>query len=184
MAQAAAPIMIPRNEEWGQIIKSVWRNRVEETLRYAIKKEPNIFNVERLKQCVKSLGETYTLKLIDQEIYDYIIGENWSKDLCSQFLDFHDYRKRGIGVAVIDHGKPVSGASSYTIYNDGIEIEIDTKPEFRKKGLATACGAGLILECLDRGLYPSWDAHDLRSVALAEKLGYHMDYPYTVYIKK
>lgn len=44
--------------------------------------------------------------------------------------------------------------------------------------------ARLILECLKRGLYPSWDAVDLRSVTLAEKLGYHMDRPYPVYSKK
>jgi GNAT superfamily N-acetyltransferase len=75
-------------------------------------------------------------------------------------------------------------ASSYTVYNGGIEIEVDTKPEFRRKGLAAACSARLILECLQRELYPSWDAHDLRSVALAEKLGYHADDPYTVYIKR
>jgi GNAT superfamily N-acetyltransferase len=113
-----------------------------------------------------------------------MIHEDWSRDLCSQFAHYHDYRKRGIGVAVIHQGKPVSGASSYTVYNGGIEIEVDTKPEFRRKGLAAACSARLILECLQRGLYPSWDAYDLRSVALAEKLGYHADDPYTVYIKR
>ena len=47
--------------------------------------------------------------------------------------------------------------------------------------LAAACGARLILACLDRGLYPSWDAIDLRSVSLAEKLGYHRAEPYPIY---
>lgn len=37
--------------------------------------------------------------------------------------------------------------------------------EYRGRGLSTECGAALILKCLRRGLYPSWDAHDLRSVA-------------------
>lgn len=78
---------------------------------------------------------------------------------------------------------PPSWGLMYTIYPGGIEIEIDTKPDYRGRGLATACGAALILECLRRGLYPSWDAHDLRSVALAEKLGYHRDHPYPVYVK-
>ncbi|MPM74420.1 hypothetical protein SDC9_121408 [bioreactor metagenome] len=54
-------------------------------------------------------------------------------------------------------------------------------PEYRQRGLATVCGARLILEALKRGLYPSWDAFDLRSVALAEKLGYHVDHPYAMY---
>ncbi len=49
-------------------------------------------------------------------------------------------------------------------------------------GLAYACGARLILECLARGIYPSWDAHNLESAALAEKLGYHYDRPYTAFL--
>ena len=64
---------------------------------------------------------------------------------------------------------------------EGIEIEIDTREDHRRKGLAYACGAKLILECLKRGLYPSWDAQNKWSVALAEKLGYHFDHEYTAY---
>nr|WP_315024904.1 GNAT family N-acetyltransferase [uncultured Aminipila sp.] len=184
VTQAAAPIIIPQNKEWSKSIESILGDSVEKAQRYAIKKEPDVFDYEKLTQYAKSLREAYSLKLFDKEIYDCVIHENWSKDLCSQFADYNDYSKRGIGVAVIHQGKPVSGASSYTVYNGGIEIEIDTKPEFRQRGLAMACGAKLILECLNRGLYPSWDAHDLRSVSLAEKLGYHMNYPYTVYLKR
>ena len=50
-------------------------------------------------------------------------------------------------------------ASSYTVYRGGIEIEIDTHPDHRRRGLARACGAALMLECLKRGLY-SWDAQN------------------------
>ena len=32
----------------------------------------------------------------------------------------------------------------------------------------------------DRGLYPSWDAQDMRSLTLAEKLGYRPAWPYPV----
>lgn len=62
-----------------------------------------------------------------------------------------------------------------------IEIEIDTREDFRRKGLAFICGAKLILECCKKGWYPSWDAQNLWSVALAEKLGYHFDHAYTAY---
>ena len=60
-------------------------------------------------------------------------------------------------------------------------MEIDTRPDCRRQGLATAAGAGLILACLDRGWYPSWDAHNPESAALAEKLGYHISHRYLVY---
>ena len=45
------------------------------------------------------------------------------------------------------------------------------------------CGAALILECLERGLYPSWDAHDTVSLALAEQLGYQPAGPYRTFLR-
>lgn len=44
-----------------------------------------------------------------------------------------------------------------------------------------ACGAKLILECINRNIYPSWDAQNKGSVELAEKLGYHFDKEYIAY---
>ena len=97
----------------------------------------------------------------------------------SQFSDYENYRNLGIGAVICKDNIIVSGASSYSRYQEGIEIEIDTKEEYRRKGLAYICGAKLILECLERNLYPSWDAHNKGSVALAEKLGYHYSHTYT-----
>ena len=182
-AKAAAPIMIPRTETWGKTLEDVWGGRAEKTTRYAIKKEPGVFPVELLRKYTCRIPEGFTLRLFDEQIYKAALREGWSADLCSLFADYEDYKQRGLGVAVLYNGKLVSGASSYAVYRGGIEIEIDTKPQFRQRGLATACGARLILECLEHGLYPSWDAHDLRSVSLAEKLGYHLNCPYPVYIK-
>ena len=91
------------------------------------------------------------------------------------------YEKLGMGVVCLKNDAVVAGAASYSTYRDGIEIEIDTKEEFRRRGLASACGARLILDCMERGLYPSWDAQNKWSVALAEKLGYHYERDYTAY---
>ena len=110
------------------------------------------------------------------------MSQPWSRDLCGNFRDGADFVRCGMGVLALWDGVPVAGAASYTVYDGGIEIEIDTRPDLRRRGLALACGARLILDCLDRGLYPSWDAHDLRSVALAEKLGYHLDRPYQAFL--
>ena len=41
--------------------------------------------------------------------------------------------------------------------------------------------AALILSCLDDGLYPSWDAANMLSVRLAEKLGYEFSREYVCY---
>ncbi|MBG9732904.1 hypothetical protein ABD86_00095 [Paenibacillus alvei] len=42
----------------------------------------------------------------------------------------------------------------------------------RRKGLAATVASTLILDFLDRGKYPGWDAANAESVELAKKLGY------------
>lgn len=98
-------------------------------------------------------------------------NEKWA-ELTEEF--YGDQVKEGIRYAF-------RKAFAYARYRDGIEIEIDTEPSHRQKGLASACGAGLILECLKRGLYPSWDAQNAVSAALAGKLGYHFSHTYRIY---
>ena len=68
-----------------------------------------------------------------------------------------------------------------TRYVEGIEIEVDTVPEERRKHLATIVCSALILKCLEEGLYPSWDAQSMNSVRLAESLGYEYDHDHIAY---
>lgn len=154
--------------------------RQEKTKRYSVRKD-NVFDKEKLQRYVNELPKGYVLKQIDEELYSKALREEWSKDFCTAFADYKQFAENGVGVVAIFGEELVAGAYSYTFYRGGIEIEIDTKEPHRCKGLATACGAALILECLRRGKYPSWDAIDLQSVALAEKLGYSINKPYTTY---
>jgi GNAT superfamily N-acetyltransferase len=183
-AKAASEELVPQNEAWCEAIERAWGDQVVKRLRYAIKKEPDVFCRETLQYYVDSLPCEYELRLFDESLYAQSFSEKWSRDFCACFQDCGDFLRRGFGAAILRDGEFVSGASSYTVYDGGIEIEIDTKPEYRQRGLATVCGAKLILEALDRGLYPSWDAFDLRSVSLAEKLGYHVDHPYVIYVMR
>jgi GNAT superfamily N-acetyltransferase len=181
-ASAAAREIIPQNELWCAAIETAFGVRAEKRLRYAIKKEPQVFSRDKLQRFIERLPSEYELRLFDEAIYAKSFQADWSHDFCDCFQCAADFLSRGIGFAALSRGELVAGASSYSIYDGGFEIEIDTKPEHRQRGLATACGARLILEALDRNLYPSWDAFDLRSVALAEKLGYHLDHPYEMYM--
>lgn len=51
----------------------------------------------------------------------------------------------------------------------------------RRKHLATIACSALILNCLEEGLYPSWDAQNINSIHLAEKLGYEFNHEYVAY---
>ncbi|MFK4289456.1 putative GNAT family acetyltransferase [Bacillus sp. RC240] len=97
-----------------------------------------------------------------------------------QLID--DYINRGIGYSIFYKGDVVCGASSYSIYDDGIEIEVATDPNHRRKGLVTAVSTALILDCLEKTKYPNWDAANSTSAKLVEKLGYVFDKAYDTFL--
>ncbi len=172
-------IMTPQNEEWAACIEECFPEAKRVT-RYAIKKDTK-FDEAYLKSLVGKLPDGYELKEIDGSLYDQCLADPATRDFVSSFAGKEEYLEAGRGVVIIKAGKIVAGASSYTRYNEGIEVEVDTIAEERRKGLATAACAALILRCLEEGLYPSWDAQNMNSVHLAEKLGYEFDHAYTAY---
>lgn len=177
-------LIAPQHEGWHRLIEEVYGDQARKLTRNAIKKEGDQFDRELLKVYVASLPEGYELVKIEEQQYKEIGEISWAKDLCVNYPTYSDYKKIGLGYVVIHKGKIVAGASSYSSFKGGIEIEIDTQKEHRRKGLAIACGAKLIMDCLERGWYPSWDAATKASVALAEKLGYHFSHEYRAYLIK
>lgn len=174
-------IIVPQNESWNKAIEESYKGKAKKTKRYAIKKEPNIFDKQKLCRAAADLPQGYSLQLIDRALYNTCMHTDWCKDFVAQYPTYTAFCKGGIGVVCMYNGQIAAGASSYSHYDKGIEIEIITHKAHRRKGLAYACGAALILECMARGLYPSWDARTKTSVALAEKLGYQYSHTYTAY---
>lgn len=172
-------IMRPQNKEWEACIEECFPD-AEKVTRYAIKKD-TVFNRAHLRDTVAKLPNGYEIKAIDGELYDACLADPVTADFVSAFGSKEKYLELGRGMFVLKSGRIVAGASSYTRYREGIEIEVETIEEERKKGLAQAVCAALILRCIDEGLYPSWDAKNMDSVRLAEKLGYEFDHEYTSY---
>ena len=172
-------IMTPQNEAWAALIEECWPDARKAT-RYAIRKDTR-FDRTELQRIAGRLPAGYELKAIDAAMYDLCLEDPVTADFVSSFGSREKYLELGRGVVILKDGRIVSGASSYTRYREGIEIEVDTVPEERRRGLAVAACAALILRCLDEGLYPSWDAQNMDSVRIAEKLGYEFDHEYIVY---
>ena len=173
-------ILTPQNEAWAKLIEET--TGAPRRMRYALRKDQDNFDPDKLRMIVDSLSKEYELHLIGHDLYDKCRAVDWCRDLVSGYPDWEHFERRGLGVVVTRDGAIVSGASSYSSYRGGIEIEIDTHPAHRRRGLARACGAALILECLHRGLYPSWDAHNQASVSLAQQLGYLFSHEYPVFV--
>lgn len=172
-------ILVPQNSAWQELLLQLYGSHARTITRYATKKEPLSFPTEKLRQIVSRLPGGCTLSLVNQSQYRLCQAEEWSSDLVKQFPDYGTYAKWGLGVVLQKDGRILSGASSYSRYQKGIEIEIDTREECRRQGFARICGAQLILECLKRSLYPSWDAHTPASLSLAQQLGYQFSHSYS-----
>lgn len=174
-------VVISDSPQWDVTIEKVFGIRCKKTERHAIKKEGDIFDRELLKKYAQRLPEGYVLRVIDQSVYDRIMSEEWSRDFCRNYSSWEHFRDVGMGVTAYCGEELAAGASSYTSYREGIEIQIITKEEHRRRGLALACAASLILMALEHHLYPNWDAANMTSAAIAQKLGYHYDKPYEAY---
>lgn len=173
-------IMVPQNGVWGDLIETSFGHKARKITRFATRKD-TAFDQKRLRKLARAVPAGMELRELDQGIFQMAKTTSWCVDWVSQYETYEDYRERGIGVVLTEAGAPVSGASSYSSYDGGIEIEIDTREDCRRQGFARVCGAALILRCLREGLYPSWDAHNEGSLALAEQLGYVFDRAYTAY---
>ena len=62
-------IMVPQNAGWAELIEKCYGDKAKKVTRYAIKKEMNIFDVEKLQQAVDSLQSGYELKKIEEAEY-------------------------------------------------------------------------------------------------------------------
>jgi GNAT superfamily N-acetyltransferase len=85
-----------------------------------------------------------------------------------------EFAARGAGFEVLHRGQPVCQAFSATIIGRKLELGIETRGDFRGKGLARRACSRLIEYCLEHGFEPVWAcrAGNVGSVRLAESLGF------------
>lgn len=174
-----ALLFVPQNEDWVRLIEEQHPGHTYSFTRYATKKAES-FPIDRLRAYADALPPGHSLRRIDEELYHKCM-QSPLRDLCAQFGSAGEYLRLGLGFCAVADGEPVGGASSYTVFDRGLEIEVDTLPAHRRRGIAAACSAKLILTCVERGIYPCWDAANLESLALAEKLGYSFSHEYVAY---
>lgn len=173
-------IVITESENWKREIKQTYPTYTSKGSRYRFQKNKDDLDPTHLKRITPPLPMGYQLKRIDSKIVKNTSLHELSVDFTGQFKDVNDFLNRGVGFAILYEGTVAAAATSYSIYNEGIEIEIATRSEHRNQGLATIVASSLILYCLDHGLYPSWDAANDASLHLAEKLGYVFKEEYEV----
>ncbi|WP_455716918.1 GNAT family N-acetyltransferase [Anaerosporobacter sp.] len=167
--------------QWVTYLKENLSDKLHFSKRYSIKHEPNAFDKNNLKQLIEKVVPEYEIKSIDEEIYNEVLNIDWAADGCCFYRSYDDFKENGLGYVAFKDGELISIASSYNTYKSTISVTIGTLDDYRRRGIAAACAASLILECLKRGIYPEWESANMASVALSEKLGYHLDKEYDIY---
>ena len=168
------------NKELDPVIEKHYRKRIYKYYRFATLRTFKYMDFKKLEEAVIKKSKDYTFSLVNKELYQKCKETEWMRDFVIGFDTYEEWEKDGLGVLILKDGEPVSGATSYSAYPGGIEIEIITREDMRNQGLAFAGAAALLLECKKRGLVASWDAAHEDSLRLAERLGYRLLYRYEI----
>lgn len=134
-----------------------------------------------LAELARRVPPGFELKRVDAAVAERLPGDMGNDYFLECFHSIEDFLERGAGFCAVHGGRIVSAASSAAASSYGIDIDIATVAEYRRRGLGTAVGARLVLHCLQNGLEPHWLAANADSERLAARLGFIPGEPYETF---
>ena len=178
LRQACPCCVVPKSPGWLEYLK---KYRYRSYTRYKMS-PPARADIIKLTSFIRSLPEGFSVHPIDSNMLESGVVTEQELNISHVFGSRESYLRNGFGFAVLDGSRAVSVVSSYIVYNGEAEVDIATAMEYRRHGLASAVCARFMLECISRNITPSWDAQNMESVKLAEKLGFVFDHEYHAYV--
>lgn len=169
---ASHACIYPQNEQWRDWLEEEFCAKLRTSARYSLRVGEDGFDPNVLKGYEKAIPQGFAVKRITQKLYRRLMKEEWSRDLCMGFENYEHFREHGFGFAAVKEGLAASGCVAYGAGGGMMEVQVKTRKEHRRQGLALACSAAFVLECLDKDRIPIWNATNQQSVELALKLGY------------
>jgi GNAT superfamily N-acetyltransferase len=108
---------------------------------------------------------------VDEDLFEVVDGSVVPRRFWD---DAAGFRSRGVGFALLAEGEAASVAFSSFRHDPLVELGMETRPRWRRKGLAAAVTAKLIDHCLEKGLEPVWACRlgNEGSFRLAVRLGF------------
>lgn len=175
-AQALVRGVIPPREllwgtdsTWPILFRRVWGARLVERPMRAF--DARGLALARLEPLAARVPEGYAIVPFDEALARQL-DDGVHPHALRVFDDARSFVEQGLGYGATRDGLLACAATSYTIASGAIELAIATRPEHRRRGLATVTAASLAAACLQRGLVPQWNAANETSEHVAMRLGY------------
>jgi len=175
-------LLMPSPPEWIEVAKEVYGAGLQELGRYSFSSVG--LSLQHLERLLSQSRFRDAIRPIDGTLAAQFRGEKEGLIDLSMFDSAADFVARGVGFYLPAEGNVAAAAYSSLVCSKGIEVSIFVRPEYRQCGLATALGCRLAIHCLERGLEPHWDAANLESCRLAERLGYRRSGTYLAYYRE
>ncbi|MHA1309039.1 MAG: GNAT family N-acetyltransferase [Candidatus Heimdallarchaeota archaeon] len=172
------------NKKWEELIKENYGDKLRFQTR--TKFSSANLNLEHIRKLKNNVPDGYEIVKINNKLID-MFNENTIQKIKRFCGTIDKFRKNGFGFCALYDGKIAAEISNGGItYKNAFEIDIETHPDHRRKGLATLLAAFMIEYSLENGLDPRWDAANKPSETLALKLGYTNpeEYKVTIYVEE
>lgn len=113
----------------------------------------------KLEQIVKSRRDGFEIVGIDKNLATQLNAKLLQESEQDHTFDqFYRTETSDFGFVVLKDSRIVSSAIPADLCDDLVEIQINTHPDFKRRGLALAVAARFLLSHVDKGYTVDWDA--------------------------
>lgn len=174
-------LFMSASKGWADAFKQQYGECFVQIERYSFSSKK--ISIEHVKELCQSSAFAKDVKRMDASLVERVSGQEHFIDV-SDFESPADFEERGIGFYVEKDGKIIGAAYSSLVCSSSIEVSLFVEEEYRRQGIATVLSANLVHWCLEHSMDAHWDAANLESCKLAEKLGYAQTGIYSAYYLK
>jgi GNAT superfamily N-acetyltransferase len=162
-------LFMPSSPGWIEAGKMMYGERLVGFDRYSFSSEH--ISAEHLDHLCQISAFREDVQRMDLSFAAQLWGQDHFVDL-SDFDSAEDFVQRGIGFYLEKRGTVVGAAYSSLVCSRGIEVSLFVMEDYRRQGIATILASRLLKWCIENNAEANWDAANLESCRLAEKLGY------------
>lgn len=164
------PVVLAYPPAWADLLKNEFADEVKIIPRYHL--PFSSLDKQILYSLDLSPGNEFELVKIDEPLAEKLKDELGEEYHLHHYSSLSDFASRGCGFCITRGNEICAAAAAFLRSGDRIQIQVNTKNNYRRQGMATKVSARLLRYCLENGINADWDAANINSRDLARKLGY------------